>query len=95
MRTTLLTETQIGAEERASEPLPHKASEELEKKVQTELEEWASKVHKDAVEAASGMVGELKLTGKEGLEARLKQISDEVTPKAQEHQHQEHEEKPN
>jgi hypothetical protein len=35
MRTTLLRETRIGAEERASEPLTHKASEELEKKVQT------------------------------------------------------------
>lgn len=94
MRTTLLRETRIGAEERASEPLTHKESEELEKKVQTELEEWASKVHKDAVEAAAVMGGELKLIGKEGLEARLKQISEEITRKAQEHLHQEHEDKP-
>lgn len=93
MRTTLLRETRTGVEERASEPFTHKESEELEKKVQTELEEWANKVHKDAVEAAAAMVGELKLTSKEGLEARLKQISDEVTRKAQEHLHQEDEEK--
>jgi len=83
MRTLLLRATRIGAEERASEPLTHK-----------EFEEWANKVHKDAVEAAAAMVGEFKLTSKEGLEARLKQISDEVTRKALEHLHQEHEEKP-
>ena len=94
MRTTLLRESRIGMEERASEPLTHKESEELEKKGQTELEEWANKVHKDAVEAAAATVGELKLTSKEGLEARLKQVSDEVTRKAQEHLHQEHEDKP-
>ncbi len=94
MRTTLLRESRTGVKERASEPLTHKESEELEKKVQTELEEWADKVHKDAVEAAAMMGGELKLTSKEALEARLKQVSDEATRKAQEHLHQEGEEKP-
>ena len=91
MSTTLLRESRTGVKERASEPL---TPEELEKKVQTELEEWADKVHKDAVEAAAAMGGELKLTGKEALEARLKQVSDEATRKAQEHLHQEQEEKP-
>ncbi len=91
MRTTLLRETRVGAEERASEALTRNETEEKEKKVKTELEGWASKVHKDAVVAAATMGGELKLTSKEGLEARLKQISDEVSHKAEEHLHQEQE----
>jgi hypothetical protein len=90
MRATLLRETQVDAEERAPEALTRNETEEKEKekKVKTELEEWANKVHKEAVEAAAAMGGELKLTSKEGLEARLKQISDEVSHKAEEHLHQ-------
>jgi hypothetical protein len=94
MRTILLRETQIGAEVRASEPLTLNESEEKEKKTQTELEEWANKVQKEAVEAAAAMGGELKLSSKESLEVRLKQISDEVTRKVQEHLHEVQKAKP-
>jgi hypothetical protein len=95
MRTILFKGTQTGAEERASETVAPSESEEKEKKEQTELEGWANKVQKEAVEAAATMGGELKLTGKESLEVRLKQISDEVTRKAQEHLHEVQEAKPN
>lgn len=94
MRTILHRETQASAEERASEALTRNETEEKDKKVKTELEEWANKVHKEAVEAAAMMGGELKLTSKEALEARLKQISDEVSREAEEQLHHEQATKP-
>jgi hypothetical protein len=95
MRTLLLQESQTGAEERAPETVARSESEEKEKKEQTELEEWATKVHKDAAEAAAAMGGELKLSGKEALEIQLKLLSDEETRKVQERLRKEQEAKPN
>lgn len=95
MRTILLQETQTGVEGRASETVALSESEEKEKKEQTELEEWATKVHKDAAEAAAAIGGELKLSGKEALEIQLKLLSDEETRKVQERLHKEQETKPN
>ncbi len=88
MRITLLRKTRVDAEERAPKAVTRNETEEKEKRVKTELEEWANKVHKDAVVVAATTGGELKLTSKESLEARLKQISDEVSRKAEEHLHQ-------
>ena len=95
MHTTLLKETQIGAEERASDVGAGSESAEKEKKEQTELEEWANKVHKDAADAAAASGGELKLSGKETLEIRLKRLSDEETQKVQEPLRKEQEAKQN
>jgi BMFP domain-containing protein YqiC len=95
MRTILFKGTQIGAEARASETVARSESEEKEKKEQTELEEWANKIHKDAAGAAAAMGGELKLSSKETLEIRLKRLSDEVTRKVLERLRKEQEAKPN
>ena len=95
MHTTLLKETQTNTEERASEMGAGSGSAEKEKKEQTELEEWANKVHKDAADAAAASGGELKLSGKETLEIRLKWLSDEETQKVQERLRKEQEAKLN
>jgi uncharacterized protein YcbX len=95
MHTTLLKETQTNTEERASEMGAGSESAEKEKKEQTELEEWANKVHKDAADAAAASGGELKLSGKETLEIRLKWLSDEETQKVQERLRKEQEAKLN
>jgi uncharacterized protein YcbX len=95
MHTTLLKETQTNTEERASEMGAGSESAEKEKKEQTELEEWANKVHKDAADAAAASCGELKLSGKETLEIRLKWLSDEETQKVQERLRKEQEAKLN
>lgn len=95
MHTTLLKETQTNTEERASEMGAGSESTEKEKKEQTELEEWANKVHKDAAGAAATMGGELKLSSKETLEIRLKRLSDEETRKVQERLRKEQEAKLN
>jgi BMFP domain-containing protein YqiC len=94
MRNTLVKKTQTGAEEPASETVARSESEEKEKKEQTELEEWANKVHKDAAGAAAAMGGELKLSSRETLEIRLKRLSDEVTRKVLERLRKEQEAKP-
>ncbi len=95
MRTLLIEKTQIVVMERVSSALTSDETEEWEKKEQTELEEWASKVQKEAVGAAAAMGGELKLSGKETLEIRLKQLSDEVTQRVQERLRKEQETKSN
>ena len=58
--------------------------EEAFKKAQTEAEEWLNKVREDALVAAGEESGDLDVARKVGVEVRLKQISEEVTRRAQE-----------
>ena len=89
MRNTFCSETQTGAARHASRPFSLLEtilieSEAKEGKTQTERVIWTWKVHEVALHEASQRGGMLIIGGNEPL---LKQVSEEVTRKAQEKLH--------
>ena len=86
MRITFYSDTHSGAVRHASKPLslPESILNESEYQdvnIQTESVFWTWRVHKVALQEASHREGQLKIGSKE---TQLKQVSDEMTRKAQE-----------
>jgi hypothetical protein len=86
MRKAFYSETHIGADGHTSRLFSLTEtilieSEEMDEKAQTESSIWTWKVHETALHEASQMEGPLKFDTRELL---LKQVSEEVTRKAQE-----------
>lgn len=86
MRNTSYSDTRTGADSHASKPLSLLEtmlieSEDEDGNVQTESVIWTWKVHEVALQEASHREGQLMIGSKETL---LKQVSEEVTRKAQE-----------
>ena len=86
MRITFYSDTHSGAVRHASKPLSFLEtmlieSEDEDGSVQTENVFWTWRVHEVALQEASHREGQLKIGSKE---TQLKQVSDEMTRKAQE-----------
>jgi hypothetical protein len=86
MRNTFYRDTHSGAVRHASKPLSLLEtilieSEDEDGNVQTESVIWTWRVHEVALQSASHREGQLKIGSKE---TQLKQVSEEVTRKAQE-----------
>jgi hypothetical protein len=61
--------------------VPHTATEEREKQIQTDVEAWGWKVQEDALQEAARREGPPALGS---IEVLLKRVSDQVTQQAQE-----------
>jgi len=77
----MLTLLKTGLDDRASASVPDFEVYEREKKIQAEIQEWAWQVHETALHDASQKGSPLKIGN---IETLLKQVSEEVTRRAQE-----------
>lgn len=77
----MLTLSKTGLDIRASTSVPGVEVDEKDKKIQIEVQEWAWQVHEAALQDAGQKESPLKVGNNEML---LKQVSDEVTHKAEE-----------